>query len=130
MYKYLFNFVFTKQFSSITGLNELPVISDYGPMKNKEIRKFEIDRNKHKECRSATLKIKKEEQSEIEIKFFAVETAADAYIKCNSGEVTALETARNRMKQLKKCGIGTMLMQLCFNEERIHNVKYNEKMRP
>ena len=96
-------------------------------MKNKEIRKFEIDRNKYTKCRLASVKIKKEEQSETEMKFFAVETAADAYITCKSGEVTALETARNRMKQLKKCGIGTMLIQLCFNEISIHNVVNNDK---
>ena len=114
--------------STIIGIEESYILSDnndYGPMKNNEIRKFQVDKNRYKECRLSSLKIKKEEKSETEIKFFAVETAADAYVNCMSGEITALETARNMMKQAKKCGIGTMLMRLCFNELRIHNVKNN-----
>ena len=47
-------------------------------MKNNEVRKFQIDKNRWKECRLSSLKIKKEEKS---VKFFAVETAADAYVK-------------------------------------------------
>ena len=117
----VFNLKLRSMFSTIIGIDG----NDYEPMKNNEIRKFKIDQNRYKECRLASLKIKKEEKSEIEIKFFAVETAADAYANCMSGEITALETARNMMKQAKKCGIGAMLMRLCFNELRIHNVKNN-----
>ena len=115
-------------FSTIIGMDESSILSDnndYGQMKNNEIRKFKIDQNRYKECRLSSLKIKKEQRSETEIKFFAVKTAAVAYVNCKSGEITALETAGNKMKQLKKCGIGTMLMRLCFNEIRIHNVENN-----
>ena len=87
-------------------------------MINNEIREFKVDRNKHKECRIAGLKIKKEEKSTNEIKFSAV--FSDAYVSCKSGQVIRLETLGR-----KKCGIGEMLMRLCFNEIRIHNVRNN-----
>lgn len=87
-------------------------------MINNEIRKFKIDRNKNKECRIASLKIKKEERGTNEVKFSAL--SSDAYVICKSGQVTRLETLGR-----KKCGIGTMLMRLCFNEMRIHNVRNN-----
>ena len=125
-------------FSTILGIDEsfiLPDGNDYGPMKHNEIRKFKIDQNRYKDCKISSLKIKKEERSETEIKFVAVEIATDTHnvntktykvkLICKSGEITALETARNMMKHARKCGIGTMLIRLCFNELRIHNVKNN-----
>ena len=117
----LYNLTFTIVFSILIGIDESTTSSDgyeYRPMIHNEIREFKIDRNKHKECRIASLKIKKEEKGTNEIKFSAV--SSDAYVSCKSGQVTRLETLGR-----KKCGIGKMLMRLCFNEIRIHNVRNN-----
>ena len=43
---------------------------------------------------------------------------ADAYVVCMAGTVPMLKVYGDATE----CGIGKMLMQLCFNEEQIHNI--------
>lgn len=75
-----------------------------------ETRKFKINKKKRPQCKlpEDKIKIKKEEVNE--------------YV-CNSGLVTELDVSEDA----QQCGIGTMLMRLCFNEKKLHNVVDNDK---
>ena len=97
--------------------------SDFGPMKVGETRKFQVDKTKKKNCRLpgpeiVEIEIKKEKSS-----FKMVEPIAEASIHCSDGYVASVKAhgiAEN-------CGIGKILMQLCMNEKKIHNVERKDK---
>ena len=89
-----------------------------GPMQDGQTRKFKIDKTKKKNC-----KLPGEKIVEIEIKkeneFFRMVNAENqVYVQCEAGYVPSL-IVRGKADQ---CGIGKILMQLCFNEDKIHNV--------
>ena len=91
-------------------------------------REFEIDKNKKKNCKllvvddKIKIKIKKQQNNENEEYFFRmIETdakVAGAFIACEAGHVPSLRVDG----KAQECGIGKMLMLLCLNEEKIHNV--------
>ena len=94
-------------------------------MKPDEKRTFEIDPEQKKNCRlpvvdkKIKIEIQKEDDLPTNILFSLVEQdRADAYVVCMAGTVPMLKVYGDATE----CGIGKMLMQLCFNEEQIHNI--------
>ena len=98
--------------------------NNFKAMKMDETRNFKIDKKKNTKCRlpNDKIKIKKEEVNEYVYSFTMVENDADAFVVCHAGLVTELSVSDDA----KQCGIGTMLMQLCFNEKKLHNVADND----
>ena len=91
-----------------------------------ETRIFQIDKKKYLKCRLA--------ENEIEILkddyfgqdnpgFIVVKNVASADVECRPGSINDIRVS----EEARECGIGTMLMQLCLNEEKIHNVAENDK---
>ena len=103
--------------------------NNYGPMKLGETRKLEINRKNKPNCRllKDEIMVRKEKEDimgEYRIKMVDyVESFADAYIIFSPGEIGMLSV----LGDARECGIGKMLMQLCFNEEKIHHIKDNDK---
>ena len=58
----------------------------------------------------------------IRYQFVMSERDAWASIRCHSGKVPMLKVS----PKARDCGIGKILMQLCLNEEKIHNVDDND----
>ena len=99
-----------------------------GPMAVDEVRKFTIDKTKKKECGLAgenfvEIEIKKEKSEVYVSTFRMVNPNEQAFVNCDYGYVALLKTKG----KAQKCGIGRILMELCNNEEEIHNVVGNEK---
>ena len=89
-------------------------------METDTTREFDLDKRK-KECQLTTDKIKIKKEAlidDIAFEFTMVEPELDAEVTCRAGNVVSLEVT----EIAQRCGIGQILMQLCFNEERIHNV--------
>ena len=102
--------------------------SNYGPMTIGETRTFKIDKRQKKDCglsgeNVVEVEIKKEQSIIFASSFRMMNPKAKAYIHCDYGYVSYLEV----QGKAKKCGIGKILMQLCLNEEKIHNVEANNK---
>ena len=96
-----------------------------------ETRTFEIDKNQKRDCRLPEDKIDKkikiqiqktQEEDDDDYSFAMVHhDTADAYITCISGLVSMVSVSDDA----RQCGIGTILTQLCLNEQKIHNVANN-----
>ena len=111
------------------GIVEIPesvLSNNYGKMAFGETRTFQIDKKKYLKCRLA--------ENEIEILkddyfgqdnpgFIVVKNVASADVECRPGSINDIRVS----EEARECGIGTMLMQLCLNEEKIHNVAENDK---
>lgn len=106
--------------------------NDYGPMMEGETRTFYIDKTKKKDCKLPVsnlnmikIEITKErsERSPNDAFTFRMVSmkgiAHNPYIDCYNGYISQLRTFGGS----ENCGIGKILMQLCLNEETIHNVK-------
>lgn len=106
--------------------------ANYGSMQVGETRKFEIDKNKKKDCKLpgegvVEIDVKKEESTSFAFTFRASLkhkslTLPAGFIYCDYGYVALLKT-----QEYQNCGIGKILTQLCLNEEEIHKVAGNEK---
>ena len=97
-------------------------------MEEGETRKFEIDKNNKPKCQYPEKEItigKKSHSVKNNNKWIygVVELDYQAYINCFPGEVDFLFTAGIA----QNCGVGKILMKLCLNEEKIHNVENNEE---
>ena len=102
--------------------------NDFSPMKEGDTRKFEIDKNCKPNCQYPEKEItigKKSHSVKNNNKWIygVVELDYQAYINCFPGEVDFLFTAGIA----QNCGVGKILMKLCLNEEKIHNVENNEE---
>ena len=106
--------------------------ANYGSMQVGETRKFEIDKNKKKDCKLpgkgvVEIDIKKEESKSFAFTFRAFLkhkslTLPAGFINCDYGFIALLKT-----QYYQNCGIGKILTQLCLNEEEIHQAVGNEK---
>ena len=116
---------------TILGFNTLPKVysrAATGPMTVGEVRKFIIDKTKKKSCglegeNTVEIEIKKEKSEVYVSTFRMVKPNEQAFVHCDYGYVPLLKT----MGKAQKCGIGRILMELCNNEEEIHDVAGNEK---
>ena len=94
-----------------------------------ETRKFEVDKNVKKGCKLPgegiiEIQIKKEQPKVWASEFRMVSPKADdVFINCDDGYIDKLQTRGIA----ENCGIGKILMQLCLNENEIHNVANNDK---
>ena len=93
-------------------------------MKTNEIRKFKLDKKRKKACKlpEDQISIRKTADSN-DLTFEVVKYEKDAYITCSPGYINYI-TADGITRE---CGIGTFLMKLCLNEEKIHNVANNNE---
>ena len=92
-----------------------------------ETRRFQIDKNKKKECKLhgegiIDIEITKERSSKHAFTFKMV-NMQNVYIECDDGYIPQLSTFGGA----ENCGIGKILTQLCLSEKIIHNVKSNDK---
>ena len=79
---------------------------------------------KHPKCRLAENEIeiiRDDESGRDNPSFIVVDNVATSYVECSSGSIDHIQVS----EEARECGIGTMLMQLCLNEEEIHNVANN-----
>ena len=104
------------------------LVHNYNPMIANEERNFDIDKTKKENCRfpSDEITVRKtawpnEEKRVLKV----VGYENDAYVEYFPGYVQQLY-ARGKTQG---CGIATILMKLCLNEESIHNVENNEENR-
>ena len=97
-------------------------------MNLEEVRDFKIDKGKKPDCKLPTneIKIKKQEDpSNSEGYKFSMVGEREVFIECFPSYVPHLKAKG----KAEGCGIGKMLMQLCFNENNIHDVQNNDKNR-
>ena len=99
-----------------------------------ETRSFEIDKKVKKNCKLpgpqiVEIQIKKERSEFMQLTKFRMVNPdlapAEAFINCEDGFVDYLKTKG----PAADCGIGKILMQLCLNEDEIHNVKRKDENR-
>ena len=112
--------------------------NDYQGMKIDEVRTFQIDKDAKPNCRLPSqggkieIKIKKQFDTQKNVVFHTVkndddpfndqdEEDTETYVGCVPGYVSQLRV----VDDAQECGIGKMLMMLCFNEIEIHNVESN-----
>ena len=91
-----------------------------------ETRTFQIDKTKYLKCRLAENEIdilKDDDWGQDNPGFIVVKNVASAYVECRPGSINDIRVS----EEARECGIGTMLMQLCLNEEKIHKVANNDK---
>ena len=92
-----------------------------------EVRAFKIDREIKPDCGLTVNEIKIKKQNALSDRdgyhFNMVGHESEVSIDCEPGFVSHLE-AKGRAEG---CGIGKMLMNLCFNENKIHNVANKEE---
>jgi len=113
-----------------TGSSRYDPSNNYGPMASDEVRKFKIPRKRKPDC-----KLQGDEIIEISVKktvdpddpgdmeFVVVKYEKKAFINCASGFIHYVQAAEDT----EGCGIGTILTNLCFNEDKIHNVANNKE---
>ena len=95
-------------------------------MKTGETRKFKIDKKSKPNCKLNTDEISiKKIKSGKEKTHEVVGHEKYGYIDCYPGFVSGLQLDR----QLENCGIGKILMRLCFAETSIHNTEKGEENR-
>ena len=106
------------------------IINNYNPMALDEIRTFRIDKELKPNCGLLEKDIKIRKQRAIYTTtnpegyhFNMVGHERDVSIECEPGFVSHFEVKG----PAQGCGIGKMLMKLCFNEEKIHNVANKDK---
>ena len=100
--------------------------NNYGKMDFGEKRTFQIDKQKHAKCRLAENEIeilKNDDCGKDNPSFIVVDNVASAIVECMPGCIYDVRVS----EEARECGIGTMLLQLCLNEEEIHNVANNDK---
>ena len=90
-------------------------------MKIGEVRKFEVDKNKKKECGLPgegviEIEIKKEKGEIQKFSFKMVNNEKEAFINCDHGHISQLKTKG----KAENCGIGRILTELCMNEKDLH----------
>ena len=93
-----------------------------------ETRKFKVNKREKKNCKlpgpeMVEIEIKKESSLLFASNFRMVSPSAEAFVNCDDGFVPLIQT----QGIAENCGIGKILMQLCMNEENIHNVARNDK---
>ena len=120
---------------------ELPK-NNYDALKEGEIRSFVIEKDKKPNCKLPSkdgkieIKIKKHDKKREPLDNFVLfmvqndddifndkNPLAETYVKYNEGFVSNLRVNVNA----QECGIGKILMILCFNEEETHKVPNNPK---
>ena len=101
--------------------------NNYGPMKEGETRKFQIDKNKKEDCKLPgqgviDIEITKEQSPDYAFTFKMIGMMDKVFIHCDDGYIPKLNTKGIA----ENCGIGKILTQLCLNEETVHNVESKE----
>ena len=94
-------------------------------MKIDEIRKFEIDKNKKKDCGLPgegviEIEIKKEKGNIQKVSFKMVNNEKEAFLNCDHGHISQLKTKG----KAENCGIGRILTELCMNEKNLHRTSF------
>ena len=116
--------------------------NNYDALKEGEIRSFVIEKDKKPECNlpakdgKIEIKIKKHDNKREPVDDFVLfmvqddndvfndkNPIAETYVKYNEGYVSNLRVNVNA----QECGIGKILMILCFNEDETHKVTNNPK---
>ena len=99
-------------------------------MVSDEVRKFKIERKRKPNCKLPgdeiiDISVKKtvDPKDPGELMFEVVKYEKQAFINCASGFIHYVQAAEDTTE----CGIGTILTNLCFNEDKIHNVANNKE---
>ena len=98
-------------------------------MKIGEVRKFEIDKNKKKECGLPgegviEIEIKKVKGNIQKFSFQMVNNEKEAFLNCDHGHISQLKTKG----KAENCGIGRILTELCMNEKNLHRTSTNKNL--
>ena len=110
---------------------------NYTSMKVEKTRLFKVDKSIMKRCKSPVpeaieIEIKKETSEQLILgeiiielsKFRMISQEAEAFIDCKSGSIDNM----SNKGPTEDCGIEEIILQLCMNEDEIHNVARKRKM--
>ena len=99
-------------------------------MSSEEVRNFKIYRKRKPNCQLPgdeiiEISVKKivDPDDPGDIEFVVVRYEKEAFINCASGFIHYVQAAEDT----EGCGIGTILTNLCFSEDKIHNVVNNQE---